>query len=413
MKIVWLSNIPLANSKMSSSGTWIYAMAEGLTRGDGIDITCISCNRTKEVVNYSVNKHLNQFIFPFNDRYTIKPSKSLVDQIVSTIIQEAPDIIHIWGTEMFWGSLPFERLQRRVPVLLDMQGFVKSVYDNFYGGLNWKERLSCIGLREFLFPRGSIQYRRKITRIKADRECRMLQKMDYVSAQSSWIYSVLMLSFGLSNVFTTKIILRPEFYIAPKWKKQGTNNVIFTTASPTQPLKGLLTLLKAYRLVSQKCPEVELHIAGENPVGRLSPGYTKLLKDFIHNNQLNDKVVFCGKLNTDNLIEELTNCSVYVNPSFVESYSLSLAEAMIIGVPCVASYVGAMPELGKDGESVLYFPKGDYVACADKILSYLLNDDLSKRISKQAIEESTRKHGQSDIVTCQIDIYNKILKNRE
>lgn len=413
MKIIWLSNIPLANSKMSSSGTWIYAMAEGLTKRGDINITCLSCSRTKDVVSYSVNEFLNQYIFPFNDRFTITPSKKLVNQILSVIDEEKPDIIHVWGTEMFWAGLPFERLHKKVPVLLDMQGYVQSVYDNFYGGMDWRERFSCIGIRELLFPRGSIFYRRKITKSKAERERQILPLVDYVSSQSHWIQSILTYDFGLNNIFSTKIALRPEFYSAPKWINRDGSQVIFTTASPTQPLKGLFTLIKSFKLIHRIYPNVELHIAGENPSGKISPGYTKLLKHIIQKNQLDNNVVFCGKLNTDSLIEELTKCSVYVNPSFVESYSLSLAEAMILGVPCVASFVGAMPELGKDGKSVLFFPKGDYVMCASKIIELLSNHDLSKQLSSNAIVESTKKHNQEEVVQRQLEIYNKLLEKEQ
>jgi len=46
---------------------------------------------------------------------------------------------------------------------------------------------------------------------------------------------------------------------------------------------------------------------------------------------------------------------------------LALAEVMIVGLPTVVSYIGAMPKLAQHNESALYFPVGDYMACSIQI----------------------------------------------
>ena len=54
----------------------------------------------------------------------------------------------------------------------------------------------------------------------------------------------------------------------------------------------------------------------------------------------------------------------YLCIPFIETYCLSFAEAMIVGVPTVTSFTGAMPELARHGEESLFYNSIDYQTCA-------------------------------------------------
>lgn len=54
---------------------------------------------------------------------------------------------------------------------------------------------------------------------------------------------------------------------------------------------------------------------------------------------------FVGVLQEDQLKRELTGCDIYVHPAYIDNSPNSLCEAMIMGVPCIASYVGGIPSL--------------------------------------------------------------------
>lgn len=400
MKILWFSNVDIAVDTMSGSGTWVMAMADALCK----------CNQNVEIMNISMS-HINDVSQKFNGNIKqVKINKSVIDdsliKFVKTKIAEfQPDILHVWGTESKWSSFPFDDIC--IPLIFDMQGIVSSVYENFYGGLTTKEILKCFRLKEFLSPFSSLPLNRRIYKKSSKNEFEIIQKLRYISVQSKWVEGYIKAINPNCIIFHTGIVLRPEFYKADKWK-QNNNFIIFSTATMTTPLKGLHVLLKALTIVKKYYPDVRLRLAGTIQTGLRIGGYAKLLFRYIKEHELSKNIVFLGNLDTTELIQEYQNASLLVNPSSVESYSLVVAEAMYIGTPIVASYVGGMANLGKNDENILYFPKEDYVTCANKILSLLNDPDLMNQISGNSQKTSKVRHDLSCIATLQLEIYNNL-----
>ena len=104
--------------------------------------------------------------------------------------------------------------------------------------------------------------------------------------------------------------------------------------------------------------------------------------------------------------------NLFVNPSYVESYSLVNAEAMYLGVPTISAFAGAMGELGVDNESVLYYPRHDYRMCAFQIERLLKDSELSVQLSKEAICKGEIRNNFQNVVDNQVSIYNNILLNK-
>lgn len=402
MKILWFSNVDIASDTMSESGTWVMAMSRALCLLDSdIEISNISMSevdsdrsieggriRQIKIKSTSINEYL-------------------VSKVKGYIKDIQPCLLHVWGTESMWASFPFGT---ELPVLVDMQGIVSTVYDNFYGGLSASEIRSCWTLKECLKPTSSLQYARHIYKSQILRESNFIKSLNYVSVQSSWVEGHIRALNPRCKVFHTGIALRPEFYSAKKWSVNvGASPVIFSTAMMSTPLKGLHTLLRALVIIRQYFPSVILRLAGAIQSGIRMGGYAKLLHKYIIHNNLQNNIKFLGALDTNSLIKEYQTASVVVNPSSIESYSLVVAEAMHIGSPVVAAYVGGMAELGKNNESILYFPKEDYVTCARRIIEILENNTLSTFLSKNAIDCSCNRDSLETIASKQLHIYNSLL----
>ena len=72
-----------------------------------------------------------------------------------------------------------------------------------------------------------------------------------------------------------------------------------------------------------------------------------------------------------------------------EGFGWSIAEAMSRRKPLVATRVGAIPELVKDGDSGFLVPPGDAGAMAERILQLLGDRELGERMGssgRQAVE---------------------------
>lgn len=407
--VIWFVNIRLSDDLMSSSGTWIAGMSDSLrTFYPELSVTIVCQGPVRKVIKETARGRV-QYIMPFG-----KECKSSTINLVKEIITTTnPQLIQIWGTEQNWGLIPFGLICPQVPVLLEMQGVCKTVADGHFADLTIIEKLSCFKLREFLKPKESIWARKLKMEKQSLNEYKMLSSSKNISVQSKWVENYVKFVNPRCRIFETKIALRKEFYIAKKWEYENANkNVIFSMPLSLLPMKGALTLLKAFNEVIRVIPDAQLNLGGLMRTGWKAPGYYKYLVRYIEEHSMKSNIHFLGTLNTVELCEQLRRASVFVHPSFVESYSLSLAEAMMIGTPSIATYSGAMPELGVN-DSVLYFPKGDYVALAGDIISVLKSRELACGLSDRARAIASQRHDSSDVASTQYYIYNDILKKEE
>lgn len=113
--------------------------------------------------------------------------------------------------------------------------------------------------------------------------------------------------------------------------------------------------------------------------------------DFVlyHTSGLRTKKVFSekniislGNLSVDNLIKAYNDCDIFLSPSRLESFGLSVAEAMACGKPVVTTNYSSLPELVIDGKGGFLCKMDDIKEFAEKI-KYLAKDEyLMKRMGK-------------------------------
>jgi len=126
------------------------------------------------------------------------------------------------------------------------------------------------------------------------------------------------------------------------------------------PEKGHEYLFRALpRILREAARPVKLLLAG---VGSAEPQY----RDCVARLGIRDAVEFLGfRQDAPALIAA---SDVLVLPSVAEAFGLVLAEAIYLGTPVVASRVGGIPEIVRDGEDGILVPPGDPDALADAIL---------------------------------------------
>lgn len=157
------------------------------------------------------------------------------------------------------------------------------------------------------------------------------------------------------------------------------------TWQPTRPLrigfmgslvphKGLHVLIDAIDMV--KC-EVQLTIHGSPDS---NPDYHRELRS-----RNIDRVRFAGVSDPENPYPTITQHDVMVVPSLWEENSpLVIHEAHAAGRPVIASNVGGVPELIKDGSDGILVPPGDATALAKAISELAANPERLIEMGKQA-----------------------------
>ncbi len=139
------------------------------------------------------------------------------------------------------------------------------------------------------------------------------------------------------------------------------------------PEKGVDTLIKSIPDISKRNPNIAFRIFGWGPE-------KTALKEICHNHDLDPELIFKGT-NT-NVNELLSAADLCVIPSRSESFSLLALEAMRAGTPVVATGVGGLPEVIKDGETGLLIEPDDPKALAEAILKLYNNEEMRKEFSR-------------------------------
>ena len=157
-----------------------------------------------------------------------------------------------------------------------------------------------------------------------------------------------------------------------------------------EPLKGVDTLLRAMSCLKFQgvLHPVYLAIIGGEP----DADPDEMTAEMAHLQKLCDDlamgqtVVFLGKREQDTLPYYYSAAEVLVMPSFYESFGMVALEAMACGTPVIASQVGGLAFLVRDGETGYHVPEGDPAALCDKLSLLLSDNDLRERMGKCAAE---------------------------
>ena len=412
MRILWISASIFDAKEEKQSGVWQKAMAFRLAEDKGIILGNISYQSLTKDISRSVYNNIMQWGIPRLGRAI----KGMPPQKVCVLFEQAvkefnPDIIHVWGSENPFKLLPFLSI-KNIPVLLTVQGVLGSISETILKGLSFREVVSTIGIREILTNSSLIAIRRSFIKETLIEE-QILRAADFIETQSDWTDSQIMPINSNARFFRTQRVLRNSFLHSRKWLSFEHSKPIIYTASWGYSLKGLHILIDALAIVRDFFPDVELRIAGA--VGRhdwLGDGYFRLILRKIREHRLEQNVVWLGAIDSNEIALNLQQASVFVSTSFVESYSLTLAEAMCIGTPSVISYAGAMPELALPEREALFFSPGDYKRCANQIIRLLKNGDLALELSSRSIKRSEERERDVDVVEMQTKTYKEIMKMR-
>jgi glycosyltransferase involved in cell wall biosynthesis len=102
---------------------------------------------------------------------------------------------------------------------------------------------------------------------------------------------------------------------------------------------------------------------------------------------ISPQVLFAGFVPHAELPRYYSLAHIAVFPTLAEeAFGISICEAMACGVPVVATRVGGIPELVRDGHTGLLTQPGNERELAEKIINLLANEDLRGQMGRQAMQ---------------------------
>ncbi|MFP4192589.1 MAG: glycosyltransferase, partial [Candidatus Hydrogenedentota bacterium] len=148
--------------------------------------------------------------------------------------------------------------------------------------------------------------------------------------------------------------------------------------------KAHRTLLRVFARVAQAESAAQLWLVGDGPNWGELEAYARELG-------VRDNIVFCGKLPREDVRERLQRAWIKALFSEKEGLGLAFMEAMAMGLPCVASKIGGIPEVVVDGETgflVDWTMEEPEKIGAERILSLLRDERLRSDMASRAIQEA-------------------------
>jgi L-malate glycosyltransferase len=422
MNILWITNIPFGKlmglaglSGENTSGSWLNAALNCFIDDRRFDLTVVTVGRVKSIKIY-VESNVTYCLLPGGNpsEYNYTEENNMRNWLY---IQKkfSPDIIHVWGSEFTHGYLAIKTMNH-IPSVIYIQGLLESISRYYLAGMSRSDLFKSITIRDLLKYDWIMQRKKKYYK-KSIIEADMIKTSGNVIVENNWCSAHCLNISPKCNIHKSALSIRKEFFDI-KWTKEKVQKFTIMSNAAGYPIKGLHVLLKALSIVVAKYPKTKLLIPGENSPFESSffekakeNGYTKYIRILIRDLGLISNVCFLGRLSAIEMAKQLAIANVFVLPSSIENHSSTLIEAMIIGVPCISSYVGGIPEYLKHEESGLLYRFEEYEMLARFILLIFSDLDYASILGSNASVSARNARSSLDIKNKLIGIYSNVINS--
>jgi glycosyltransferase involved in cell wall biosynthesis len=271
------------------------------------------------------------------------------------------DVIHINGLS-YW-FLP--RRLSAAPHVLTVHHLVRDAAENI--GLSLSSRMKDLsGENGFLIPQI---------------ERRALESVDMVVAVSNYTKDRILQTYSIPSEMVDVVYNGVKFdgYTFTREELDETRKqmglpdlpVILFVGRVDDPRKGLDVLIQAFRKVLDEVDATLLVVGkGDQTIARDLAGPAL------------DRIVFTGFVDDVTLKKCYALCDLYVCPSRLEGFGLTILEAFAAEKPVVATRVGAIPELVHDGQNGILVPPDSVTAMATAIVLILQDSESYEQVGR-------------------------------
>lgn len=397
----------------SESGGWIDALSNALDeqkRNKELEIHILALGNRNET-KYDILTQTTYHIVDLN--YLSSDEAQNVRNWHSIIQRINPDLIQIWGTEFPFGK-GVEKASSGIPVVFYIQGIINVLHEHPAGDISLLKLLFENHL--FAIPR-YLELLREIKRYKIQSkiELDMVKNSDGIIVDSKWAAAQYLLPE--SKIYYHSLPVN-EVFFKDSWSIEGIEKYsIFTVAGKGGLIKGLHNLLYAVAILKKRYPQIKLYVPGASsartPAFVFDTICVRHLNKIIKKYNLENNVIFVGKLRPDEMKEYICKSNVFVMPSCVENHSSSLREAMYCGCPSIASDAGSAFEFVSHSHNGFLYRYNEYKTLAYYIQLVFDNDELAVTIGANARSTISEKYSQESLGARIMDIYSTIISKRK
>ena len=410
MKVLWFTNTPLdylPDLEGYNGGGWMTSLKNELTNFLKIQLG-ISFLMNNQPFKLEKDKTV---YFPISTKRNLlsrlkrfvsknQQEKDYITEMLRVIDIFSPDIIHVFGSEKFFGLISN---YTKIPVVIHLQGIINPYYNAFLP--------PSFSKYSFIFSAGyspwkSLKKRLELSAWKysSEREKSILHSCKYFMGRTEWDKRVSKIYSPKSRYFYCSEILRREFYKSEKWmfKKNRLKLKIISVISST-PYKGQDTIIKTANILRHLNINFEWSVHGINNFSYINSKHKKDIKNL--------NINLMGISSSQSLVDSLLDSDVFFHPSYIENSPNSVCEAQILGLPVIACNVGGLSTIISHNHSGILIPSNDPYYGASYIKEICINEALAKRISINSIKIATERHDKMKVLADLKSIYKRIIES--
>lgn len=421
MKIMWIANIIIGalyeklNNK-KSNGLWMDALLMDFIEANEHEIVIATTSRNNKTI-YLEDGKCKYYLLPGGWPIEYNNNKRVYSEMWKTLLdKEKPDIVQIWGSEFKLG-LAALKTNTDIPTVIFVQGMLEPIARYYEAGIKRSELKKSKTLRDIIKRDGILQQKKKYyERSKYEKE--MLELSGNVIYENIWCKTHCEAIVPNIKMHYCPISIN-QIFSEYEWKvNEIERNTIMCNASG-YPLKGLHIIIHALELIKRSYPDVKLYVPGTSMMikGGLKRvikknGYSRYIEKLIKKLGVTGNIVFMGELSSKDMASKMAISHVFVVGSAIENQSSTLKEAMLVGVPCIASMVGGIPEYVTHGKNGMLYRYEEYEMLAEYVCRIFENDEFACFISSNGKASMKILHNNKSIYQRIVKIYTNIIEEQ-
>lgn len=280
-----------------------------------------------------------------------------ISKVVSSIV---PDICHIHGTGLFSRQMYGTLRKKGIPLILTVHGLAR------------EEKRKALAAHFSL--KGAYQYLRQ-----SYSERSLLKMASHLIVDTEYVAETIKTAHGHHNNKAIAVI--PQGIDERYYQLScSVHSRMILSVGAFSWRKGHLFLVKAFELLAESLPDATLIICGTVS----DKQYYEKLMNYVQNSPHQNRIAIMKDVPKNNLMDLYAKARIFALHSQEESQGIVLVEAMAAGLPVVATDVGGIPYVIKNGASGLLTKYGDIDAFAKSMHRLLTENSNWEQMSQSA-----------------------------
>lgn len=417
MRILWITNImmpPLCERlelPIPVAGGWMYSSAKRILEIEPAMNLAVATVYKGSLFQKYVVSGISYYLLPMYGK-DVRRYHSHLETFWRKVSDDfRPDLVHLHGTEFPIGQA-FIKACPEVKAVASIQGIVSVIARYYLGGMRFWNILRNITFRDVVRRNNLWQGQHDFV-IRGRYEREVMNMVGHIIGRTSWDRAHAYAINPKAKYHFCNETLRDEFY-KHQWRYVDCEKHSIFLSQAHYPIKGLHKVLEALPLVLREYPDTMVYVAGEDirKLGTLKnrikrSGYGCFIMRLMRKLRLEEHIVFTGALDEKAMCKRYLLSNLFICPSAIENSPNSLGEAQLLGVPCLASYVGGVPDMiPSDACGMMYrFEEVEMMAC--RISEWF---EKSKSFDNSEMRQISReRHNPALNSKCLLEIYQMII----